>query len=261
MKRITVVGLCLAIASVLSAVAAVSVSAAAPEYGRCFKQAGGKYKNASCTLASVPGEEKYEWFPGPGPKAKFTSTLKPATVATLETTGGAKVTCTGETNSGEYTGPKTIANLAITFTGCEAGALKCSTEGAAAGEVITEPLAAGVAFAIFGKKEKREGTGIGRATAPAEGEVIVTMTCAGLSVTLKGTVLNFLMPNKMQLTSILKYKATKGKQKPQFYENEAKENEFGVLFSSFGGGPFVQTGLSAEVVQTNEEKIEINKVV
>jgi hypothetical protein len=261
MKRTRIIGLCLVAAFMIGAVAAASATATPPEYGRCLKQSGGAYKNGGCTIPSVPGEEKYEWFPGPGPKNKFTSTLKAETLATLETTSGVKVVCKGETNSGEYTGTKTISNLQITFTGCEVNGVPCNTAGAKTGEVVAQPLEAALAFAIFNKKGKREGTGVGRATFPVVGEVMIEMECGGAPVVVRGTVLVFVGKNAMKLKSTLKYKAIKGEQKPERYENEAKENELGIIETSVGGEAFSQTGLTAEIVQTNEEKIEINMVV
>jgi hypothetical protein len=42
-----------------------------------------------------------------------------------------KVTCTGESSSGEITGLKAAGNLVMRFTGCESAGAKCTTAGSA----------------------------------------------------------------------------------------------------------------------------------
>jgi hypothetical protein len=46
----------------------------------------------------------YQWFSGVV-KSKFTTKIKAGAIVTLETVFGTKVTCTGETSTGEYTDP------------------------------------------------------------------------------------------------------------------------------------------------------------
>jgi hypothetical protein len=65
-------------------------------------------------------------------KDKFTSK---SGGSTFETAGGAKMACSAGTNKGEATGTNS-GTLTITFTGCEGFAAKCSTAGAAEGEVV-----------------------------------------------------------------------------------------------------------------------------
>ena len=75
MRRLSTIGLCLVAALAIGTVAAASASAEAPEYGRCIKKSkieGAGFSSASCTKA-VATKAKYEWAPGPGPNAKFTS--------------------------------------------------------------------------------------------------------------------------------------------------------------------------------------------
>jgi hypothetical protein len=75
MRRITMLGLCMVVALVSSAVAVASASAEPPEFGRCIKKAkaeGAGYSNANCTTAVSTGA-RFEWAAGPGAKNKFTS--------------------------------------------------------------------------------------------------------------------------------------------------------------------------------------------
>jgi len=82
----------------------------------------GKFSTAVCTAPATEKAFAFEWEPGPGPKAKFTASIKPETVATFETVTKKLVVSKGETSTGEYTGVKTVGNVVFTFTGCEIGA-------------------------------------------------------------------------------------------------------------------------------------------
>jgi dienelactone hydrolase len=122
MKRIGMVGLCLAAVLAMSAVVVASASAAAPEYGRCLKAEkigkvyNGGYTNSSCTTASESKTGKYEWFPGVVKNKMTTSGGK----ALLETVDHLEVACTSETSVGEFNGAKEVKDTVVTFKGCEA---------------------------------------------------------------------------------------------------------------------------------------------
>jgi hypothetical protein len=68
-----------------------------------------------------------------GEKIPFKST---GAKTTLETVEKAKIACTSTTNTGSITGPTSLT-LAITFKGCESSATKCTSAGAAEGEIVT----------------------------------------------------------------------------------------------------------------------------
>ena len=88
----------------------------------------GQYATAKCR--SVGGVTKYGWTPpfGQNPlvKSHFTTTLTSG-ATTLESVKGSKVTCAAETGSGNYTGPKTVGGMVLTFTGCERSGEKCTS--------------------------------------------------------------------------------------------------------------------------------------
>ncbi len=126
MKRIGIVGLCLAAMFALSAMGASS--AFAGEYGVCAKAGKegkkytGKYLDKNCTKAATEGEitegkkNKYEWVPYPGPagtKWGYTSKTK---TATLKGSAG-NITCKASTDVGKVTGVKTDEDQ-VSFTGC-----------------------------------------------------------------------------------------------------------------------------------------------
>src|SRR5271155_3291149 len=99
--RRMICGVCAAGALVTAAGTTAAASAAAPEYGRCLKVTpvgktySGGFTNSSCTKVSGSKAGKYEWYPGPGPKAKFTTS---GGVGILSTVGGVSVECKSESS-------------------------------------------------------------------------------------------------------------------------------------------------------------------
>jgi hypothetical protein len=267
MRRTRIVGLCLVAVFALTAIMASSASAAAPEFGRCLKvtpKALSNFDSGKCVkLASEDtGTEteklnkgNFQWFPGVV-KNKFTTKMKEATIATLETVGGTKITCTGETSTGEYTGLKTIGKMVAKFTGCETSKIKCNSTGQAAGEIWTAPLGGPIGFeteVIPASKDHLANELHSEAGNVAEFE------CSGLKVVVKGSVLHKITANAMKLTATEKFTASKGKQKPEhFAGGVAKEH---ILETSTNGGPFEQSGQTITSILTNEEKVEANSVV
>jgi hypothetical protein len=237
---------------------------AAPEFGRCLKVAAGQggYGSGVCT---VPGGTKtYEWYPAfvgskPLVKTHFTTANKSLTEVFLDTTGtgATRITCTGETGKGEYSGPKAVAGVVLKLTGCHRGELgTCASAGSAEGEVVTSTLAGNLGVV----KTSTEGplkNKLGISLRPAPEVPVAEFTCAGVAVVVRGAVIDEVKANSMLLTTTLKYVESKGVQKPSHFEGGATE----VLETSFGGEPFHQAGLSMTFVQTNEEKVEISTIV
>ncbi|HEV7584624.1 MAG TPA: alkaline phosphatase family protein [Solirubrobacteraceae bacterium] len=223
----------------------------APEYGRCVHLAGsgkGKFSNSSCTSAATAESFSYEWLSGPGSNRTFTTSARPETVPTLETVGKVKVKCVAESGSGEYTGPRTVGNLLIRFTGCKALAAACSTMGAAEGEIVTKTLQG-----VLGWENKAEHS-IAQDVFPAEGAVVAEATCGLTSLIVRGSVLGPVGEGRMSTSMSVKYTQLAGLQRPEHFEGEPN----GVLEASFAGGPFERAGLSLWVTQTSAEPIEVN---
>jgi hypothetical protein len=63
----------------------------------------------------------------------------------------------------------------------------------------------------------------------------------------------------MEQNSVQSFVSAKGKQKPEFYEDEGK-NKRGILEESFAEGPFEQTGFTTTDMITNEEPIEVRSM-
>jgi hypothetical protein len=110
MKRVGIIGFCLAVALGLIGVSAGSASAAAPEFSRS---------------TSTPVKE--------GEKITFTSTAK---LPKLESVGKVKIACATATDKGEIVGATGI-NTSVTFKECLKGTEKCTSTGATAGEIVT----------------------------------------------------------------------------------------------------------------------------
>jgi hypothetical protein len=235
--------------------------AEAPEYGRCIKVTAGtgKYSSASCTTPG--GEKKYEWYPAfgggrPLAKTHFTLAIKATTEATFETLiTRSKLTCTGETGSGELIANK-LSRLALTFTGCRGqgeaahckgtwttgpmervlGVEKTSTEG---------PIKNKIAAWLYPEGGEAEGPSIGQ--------------CGSLGVS--GGVLNHVASNSMQASTTIKYAQKAGRQKPEEFEGGLPHVLLFFEENSFGEGWQEQAGLALTMIQTNEEKVEVNSTV
>jgi hypothetical protein len=254
MKRIGMVGLCLAAVLAMSAVVVASASAAAPEYGRCLKAEkigkvyNGGYTNSSCTTASESKTGKYEWFPGVVKNKMTTSGGK----ALLETVDHLEVACTSETSVGEFNGAKEVKDTVVTFKGCEAAGDECSTTGAGTGELVTKTLEGIIGFENKAAKK----TAFDLYPAGKTG-LFIEFACGALTVAVRGSVLVPISSDKMLTSLKLKYKATKGKQQVEHFEGQPND----ILETSFKGGPFEQSGQTITTTLTTEEKLELNAVV
>jgi hypothetical protein len=231
-----------------------------PEYGRCKKLAKGvrgAYSTGTCTVAATAEKYSYEWLPGPGPKRGFTSKLKELTAAVIETVGGRQIVCNGESGSGEFAGRKTLANVRITFTGCEMGGGKCASSGAGEGELVTNTLTASLGIqkaAPEGPLKDKIASDLFSASGPVP---VIELNCGLMRVSITGSVLDPVPSNRMMAKATLKYSGTAGIQKPEGFEGLPRD----VLEAAFGEGPAERAALKLAVIQTNEEPIEINSIV
>jgi len=232
-----------------------------PEFGRCVKVAGekigktiyyhGGYTTGTCTVASATHTGKFEWEMGGIVKAGFTTALKLAPV-TLEAANRTKVTCSGESGSGDITGRKTVGNVLVTFTGCESAGSKCTTSGHAEGEIASNGLEGTLGAVTITEKEGKETIHPGLDLFPV-GNVgpLFEYSCAGGEPqTLSGSVIAPLAAGKMQTSSALKFSQSAGLQKPEALE----EGSTDVLRSGIGE----QVGLSLNALLSTEEAVEIN---
>jgi hypothetical protein len=234
-------------------------SSGAPEFGRCIKTAGGKYADAGCTATG--GGKEYEWYSAfgsahPLEKTGFSDAIKEGTIATLETVNKNVVNCTGQSATGKYTGNKTVGNVVVTFTGCSAFGMSCSSEGAASGTIVTLQLEGVLGIEELGAEAVLNSVGQDLFPVGHSGP-IGEFNCGGVGLTIAGSIISPVNANAMKLTSAIKSKATKGKQHPENFVGEPAE----VLVTTIEGGSPEQAGETLATVQTNEEKVEINTVV
>jgi hypothetical protein len=227
-----------------------------PDFGRCVKGSGsGEFTTSTCQVESTTHTGAYEWVPGVVKKG-FSTSIKPTTTVKLETsTTKEKVTCTGESSTGEITGSKTVGNVTIKLTGCESLGGKCTTAGLAEGELQTASL-----DGILGIERVTET--LGKETVHAAIDLypagksgpFLEYTCStsGLSV-LTGSVIAPVASGKTVKTTAFKLLASAGKQKPESFEGGLRE----VLTNELAE----QVGVSLTATQTNEEAVEVNTVV
>ncbi len=227
-----------------------------PDFGRCVKVAGsGEFTTSSCQVESASATGNYEWIPGVG-AGGFTTAIKAGTTVKLEAAvSKEKVTCTGESSTGEITGAKTVGNATITLTGCESLGGKCTTEGLAEGELQTANLEGVLGVEKVTEKAGKETVHAALALYPiGRSGPFLEYTCStsGLTV-IDGSVIAPVVSGKTLKTTTFKLVASAGKQKPEAFEGGLRE----VLTNSLSE----QVGLSFTATQTNEEPVEVNTVV
>jgi hypothetical protein len=268
MRRTRALGLSLVVVLGIVLAASATAAAEAPEFGRCLKQATkslSNYDSAKCVKAAGEDagteEEKlkkgnYQWFPGVV-NAKFTTAIKSGTIAVLEFVGGTKLTCTGETGTGEYDGLKTAGGIILKFTGCEASGGKCNSAGetAGSGRVTTHELSGVLGIWQAGATKAKDKPGL--SLKPTTGEVVVQIECGGIGITVRGAVILPLPGNAMKLSLTQKLAQARGKQKPAKFVEGPME----VLETSTLGKEYEQAGLAFSFTQTNEEKVEVSTVL
>jgi hypothetical protein len=258
------VGACLVILFAVSAAAASSASAQAPEYGRCLKAGkvgkvyDGEFENSGCTKKSAAKTGKFEWHPG---VVKAGQTTVNTTGATLETVNKLGYHCTSESSTGEYSGTKEVKNIILKFKGCESGGFVCTSPGHEAGELETKTLEGVVEFEEGGKTKLKT---VFDLSPVGKTGLLIEFTCTDISaVKWEGSILVPVTPNKMLLEDEMKYISKKGHQKPEEYENAAGEVLKDVLTQEFveKGKGLEQMGWNLTTKLKNEEKLELNAVV
>jgi hypothetical protein len=255
MRSSNIKGLCLIVAAVVfSAFAATSASATAPEYGRCVKKAkaeGKGYTSSKCTAAGEGLKAKYEWTPGAA-KRKFTTS---GGAGKLETLDGKTVTCEHESSEGEFSSTNfKQETTSVRFTGCKSSGFPCTTEGLKEGELETRELQGEVGFEAGTK------TALELRPGPNAGGLFIAFKCIGIKIEVRphGGILVPIKNDAMKSTETLKYKATKGKQKPAKWANSSEEQ---YLESNFAEEGWEQAGQTIIATVKGEESLELNTAV
>jgi hypothetical protein len=259
MRRVRITGLCLVVVCALCAVSATSALGTAPEYGRCIKKAkaeGKGYTASKCTVAGEGSKAKYEWVPGAA-KSKFTST---GGIGVLSTVGGATVECKAESSDGEFVpgNNKEEAAIYVIFTGCKATGVPCTSPGHAAGELETNELEGIVGWE--NKAKKKTDLELYPAKSVKSG-LFIEFECVGLVIKVRGKVLVPVKNDTMTESTTLKFNATKGKQKPEKWEESSEKAILESSFSNVREGAWEQSGQKITSTVTGAEKLELNTVI
>ena len=151
--------------------------------------------------SAVPALATPPEFSPPYPNA-FTSTSGPMT---LETVSGFKTTCPAGTNSGEVTGPATVA-VTFAFTGCAEANGHCQNH--SSGEIVTKPLTG-----TLGYLNKRH-TAVGLDLSNPSGGTLVSFFCGeDVAVDVSGSLIGKLTPlNKLVEHATLRFAEKAGRQ-------------------------------------------------
>jgi hypothetical protein len=144
----------------------------------------------------------------------------------------------------------------VALAGARAGRrARTGRPGSPAGEIVSSQLEGVLGIEKAGAEAKKDKIGLDLSASEGAGTVL-QFTCGVTTVSVRGSVIAPVKSNKTSLSSPLKFKAAKGKQRPQSFAGEPAD----VLEASFDGGAFERAGLTLAATQTSEEAVEIDSV-
>jgi hypothetical protein len=233
-----------------------ALAATAPQLGRCIKVAKhtGAFGNDKCGSAKA-GNGEWEWTPG-AVKTGFTIA---ASSVHFEDISEESIKCTGASGAGSYEGDDRVVDVSTTFTGCTGRSSKCSSAGAAAGEIVSAPLEGEFVFASRDQPTPLIHLFPASITGP-----LWSFKCGPDSIAIIGSVLGRPGDAKMSATAKWAIVAKRGLE-PEFreYENAAGEEVRAVLEEEL-----TEPGAETEVEDvaltlskarlTSEEPLELN---
>jgi len=224
-----------------------------PALGRCVKAAvkkTGEWRGPHC-VGFAHGKGPYNFLPGPGAAKHLTGNIGGLT---LETVGHAKISCQKGTGQGEYTSSKGLT-ITLTLSGCERPSTNqpCQSVGSPNGQIATSALEGELGFITSGAKTV-VGLDLKHEPALANFECATTGLPGKEVVAIEGSAIGPIkVIDSMVSGFTVAFKATAGKQSPEKFEGAAKDT----LLTSVVGGTSEQTGLTATLTLTNEERLEI----
>jgi len=194
MKRIRIMGLCLVAIFAVSAVAAMSASAAEPSWYECGKAAKvgkfytGKYINKTCTEVSGTSTGKYELVPGVGKSKNFKGTGgKGILHNVIPGKGDIKVECASFKDEGVAVMPNAEANVKVSFSKCKSLGAPCASAGAKKEEIKTNAMAGQLGY--ISKEGTVVGVDLANQAEPGTG-MITEFECTGVAkVRVHGSVI------------------------------------------------------------------------
>ncbi len=226
-----------------------AVTQSPPEFGRCLTVEAGKGQYSSSKCTKLGGKKVDEWSPG---AVKGGVTFSGGSVK-FETPAKTVVSCKSTAGKGDAVADGLRA-VSLTFTGCETGPSTCTSAGATAGEIRTNSL---TGLLVWEKKAKKAALDL----SPAGDTAVLAFSCAGKSAEVDGSVLVAVKTGKASTATALKFKESKGTQKPSEYETAEATKVKDTLEAHFSAGPTEAIGLSGTVTLTSEEALEINPTI
>jgi hypothetical protein len=202
--------------------------------------------SAASASAAEPIFEKVIVVPvAEGEKIPFSST---GAKATLETVGKKAIVCTSSSGTGEIVGPSGI-DLGVTFKGCESAATKCTSTGAAEGEIVTNGFEGKLG-------DLKSGSTPGIALSQRTGKTNdAEFACGATKVKLFGGVVGPITAVGKKTTKLtLTYAARSG---IQLFES-LFGGPINALSASFGETTAEQTGLVAHLSLKFAEEVEVS---
>ena len=254
MRRMKMMGLCLVALVALTAVAVSSASAAEPAFYECHKLTAkpytGKFTDKKCTKEATAEEKaagkknKYELQEGVGAKGKgFKGKGGKATLHTPAV--GGEVTCKTFGDSGTITTPTTEGKVISEFKTCTSAGKKCTSPGAKAGLIKTNPLKGVLGYINKGSKS------VGVALSPESGTVLAEFTCEGLEIVTSGSVIGTIAPVDVFSKSTTNVFEVNGEGFQGVKKFEGGSNQ--ELVSSIDGSPPLASGQQATAENKGEE--------
>ncbi len=233
---------------------------AGPEFGRCLLgigKFGGYYTDEGCSKLPK-GKSQYLWEPA----AHKTGVAISGSGLQLSSAAKSTISCTSATGTGTLasmgalSGRKAVTGINFTLAGCQLAGEACTSNGAAAGQIEAQNLEAWLGDEKEGSKPK-VGLAVGARRSLQPGEAAAEFSCGGTGYALRGAAIGSLKAGKPTTTLPLKFKSSKGAQKPASFAGGPPLH----LELSKAGGPFEPYGLSGEVTLTYEEPIEIDPAI
>ncbi len=222
-----------------------------PEFGRCVREPGGPYSEKGC---ETEGEVKfiYSWYPAFGAHhpLEHLGVQMSGNTTKIETAAGVKIACTHISASAAIDSAKTIAIPSLVLTGCQSSQLgQCQSEGAAAGEVRSEPLTA----RLESGAQNKPGAGA-VLVSPASEETIAELDCGPHTLVLGGAFV-LVNPKIKKMVTSTKLSATgkKGVQTPPGVLGEPPVSPE----LSIDGAAAQPAGISIKVTAAFEEAVMV----
>jgi hypothetical protein len=221
----------------------------APEFGRCLALKGGAFSTGACATAG--SKSAYEWEPQLL-QSGFSVSGK---AASIETVGHRSISCATVGGQGSYTGPRE-SSWQLTFGGCELSSQKCTSAGAAGGEVRSAGLSGTLVW------EQRSSKRVALLLSSQQsGGALLAMQCGSSAVEVQGSVVVPVKSGSMLSSQTLKSSASKGIQEPSEYETATGQTVPAYLEASATSGGFERAALKLTLTQSDEEAVEINPVL